>query len=70
VGARGFVVKVEACVSGACGTHRRAHCAVRASAMRMKVETYLLPVFLQRRHGGEVAGVVDDLKFLKDTVVR
>lgn len=32
--------------------------------------TYLLPVLLQRRHGGEVAGVVDELKFLEDTVVR
>lgn len=35
-----------------------------------EVDTYLLPVLLQRRHGGEVAGVVDQLKFLKDAVVR
>lgn len=42
-----------------------------ARRLECKVETvYLLPVFLQRRHGGEVAGVVDELKFLKDTVVR
>lgn len=46
--------------------------ALRApsSAMRTQVETYLLPVFLQRWHGGEVAGVVHQLEFLKDTVVR
>lgn len=32
--------------------------------------TYLLPVLLQRWHGWEVAGVMDELKFLKDAVVR
>lgn len=37
---------------------------------KLKVDTYLLPVLLQRRHGREVAGVVHELKFLKDTVVR
>lgn len=41
-----------------------------AHRLGSKVDTYLLPVLLQRRHGGEVAGVVHDLKFLKDTVVR
>lgn len=38
--------------------------------MRGGSATYLLPVLLQRRHGREVARVVDELKFLKDAVVR
>lgn len=31
--------------------------------------SYLLPVFLQGRHGGEIAGVVDELELLEDAVV-
>lgn len=72
-----FRGKVDACNSSArvnpsaCGP-RGESCAMKgARRPECKVETfYLLPVFLQRRHGGEVAGVVDELKFLKDTVVR
>ena len=32
--------------------------------------SHLLPVFLQGRHRREIASVVDELKFLKNTVIR
>lgn len=36
---------------------------------RTTISSYLLPIFLQRRHGGEIAGVVHELELLEDAVV-
>lgn len=43
---------------------------IKKEAIDESSGTYLLPVLLQGRHGGEVAGVVDELEFLEDPVVR
>lgn len=38
--------------------------------LNKRANSHLLPVLLQRRHRGEVARVVHQLKFLKNTVIR